>query len=121
MAQPANSLDSYNLVGIREDLQDVIYNIDPEETPFYTACAKMRASNTLHEWQTDTLRASADNAHIEGDDTVAEARAVTSRLGNYTQIFKKEFIVSDTQEKVAKAGRRTEGARQTVSICGLAA
>ena len=36
------------------------------------------------------------------------------RYANYTQIFRKEFIVSDTQEVVAKAGRRREGARQTV-------
>jgi hypothetical protein len=116
MAQPANSLDSYNLVGIREDLQDVIYNIDPEETPFYTACAKMRASNTLHEWQTDTLRASADNAHIEGDDTVAEARAVTSRLGNYTQIFKNAVVIPGTDVGLNKAGRAREMAYQVLKI-----
>lgn len=116
MAQPANSLDSYDLVGIREDLQDVIYNIDPEETPFYTACAKMRATNTFHEWQTDTLRASADNAHIEGDDTVAEARAVTSRLGNYTQIFKNAVVIPGTDVGLNKAGRAREMAYQVLKI-----
>lgn len=116
MAQPANSLDSYALVGIREDLQDVIYNIDPEETPFYTASAKMRATNTFHEWQTDTLRASADNAHIEGDDTVAEARAVTSRLGNYTQIFKNAVVIPGTDVGLNKAGRAREMAYQVLKI-----
>ena len=70
MAQPTNTFDSYDARGIREDLQDVIYNVDPEETPFYTASAKLRATNTLHEWQTDALRNSADNAHIEGDELV---------------------------------------------------
>ena len=55
MAQPSNTFDSYDAVGIREDLQDVIYNVSPEETPFLTKCRKTSASNTLHEWQTDSL------------------------------------------------------------------
>jgi len=84
MAQPTNTLDSYDVRGIREDLQDIIYDISPEETPFYTKSAKAKATNTLHEWQTDALRSSADNAHIEGGDTAPEARSVTTRLGNYT-------------------------------------
>ena len=86
MAQVANTLDSYDINGIREDLQDIIYNVDPEETPFYSACGKAKASNTYHEWQTDTLRASASNAHIEGDETSFDSRSATTRLGNYTQI-----------------------------------
>jgi hypothetical protein len=73
MAQPTNTFDSYDAVGIREDLQDVIYDISPEETPFYSACKKVKASNTFHEWQTDALRSSAANAHVEGDDTAASA------------------------------------------------
>lgn len=116
MAQPANTLDSYDVKGIREDLSDVIYNISPEETPFYTACAKGKATNTLHEWQTDTLRSSADNAHIEGDDTIAEARAVTSRLGNYTQIFKNAVTIPGTDVGLNKAGRAREMAYQVLKI-----
>ena len=30
MAQPVNTLDSYDVRGIREDLQDVIYDISPK-------------------------------------------------------------------------------------------
>jgi hypothetical protein len=116
MAQPANTLDSYDVKGIREDLENIIYNISPEETPFYTAAAKMKATNTLHEWQTDSLRASADNAHIEGDDTVAEVRAVTTRLGNYTQIFKNAVVVPGTDEGLNKAGRAREMAYQVLKI-----
>jgi len=116
MAQPTNTFDSYDAKGIREDLQDVIYNVDPEETPFYTAAAKLRATNTLHEWQTDGLRASADNAHIEGDDTVAEARSATTRLGNYTQIFKNAVVVPGTDEGLNKAGRAREMAYQVLKI-----
>ena len=116
MAQPSNTFYSYDSVGIREDLQDVIYQISPEETPFYSACKKVKASNTLHEWQTDTLRGSSDNKHIEGDDTVSEARAATTRLGNYTQIFKNSVSIPDTDEGLKKAGRAAEVAYQTLKI-----
>ena len=116
MAQPTNTFDSYDAKGIREDLSDVIYNISPEETPFYTACAKAKASNTLHEWQTDALRSSADNAHIEGDDTIAEARSATTRLNNRTQIFKNSVVIPGTDEGLNKAGRAREMAFQVLKI-----
>ena len=116
MAQPSNTFDSYDAKGIREDLSNVIYNISPEETPFYSSLKKVKASNTLHEWQTDTLRASADNKHIEGDDTTANAMTGTERLGNYTQIFKNAVTVPDTDEGLDKAGRSAEMAYQTLKI-----
>ena len=116
MAQPANTFDTYDSVGIREDLSNVIHNISPEETPFYSKAAKKAAKNTLVEWQTDSLRASAVNAHIEGDATTAEARAATTRLGNYTQIFKNAVVVSDSDDNVDNAGRAKEIAYQTLKI-----
>lgn len=116
MAQPTNTFDSYDAVGIREDLSDVITMISPEDTPFYTKCGKTKAKNTLHEWQTDALRASAANAHIEGDDTTAQARSATSRLGNYTQIFKNAVVVPDTDAGLNKAGRGREIAYQSLKI-----
>jgi len=84
MAQPSNTFDSYDAVGIREDLSDLIYDVSPQDTPFYSKCKKVKASNTYHEWQTDTLRASAANAHVEGDEITANARTATTRQGNYT-------------------------------------
>ena len=116
MAQPTNTFDSYDAVGIREDLADYITMISPEETPFFTKSGKATARNTYHEWQTDSLRASAANAHIEGDATSAEARTATTRLGNYTQIFKNAVVVPDTDEGLDKAGRAREIAYQTSKI-----
>lgn len=116
MAQPTNTYDSYDIVGLREDLSNIIYNVDPYETPFLTMCSKVKAKSRLHEWQTDTLRASAANAHIEGDDTVAEARTATVRLGNYTQIFKNAVTVPDTDAALDKAGRATEMAYQLMKV-----
>ena len=105
MAQPANTFDTYDTVGIREDLEGMIYDISPEETPLLSAIAKVKATNTLHEWQTNALRASAVNANIEGDATAATAVAATDRVGNYTQIFKGSVITSGTNDSVVAAGR----------------
>lgn len=116
MAQPTNTFDSYDARGIREDLQDVIYDISPSETPFYSSAAKVTAKNTYHEWQTDSLRSSADNKHVEGDDTVSEARTATSRLGNYTQIFKNSVSVPDSDSGLSKAGRASEMAYQILKV-----
>ena len=116
MAQLSNTFDSYDAVGIKEDLEDVIYDVSPEETPFYSACGKVKARNTYHEWQTDALRSSAANAHIEGDATTAEARTATTRRGNYTQIFKNAVIIPGTDEGLDKAGRAKEMAYQTLKV-----
>lgn len=116
MAVPTNTVQSYALTGIREDLADVIYNKDREETPLFTALSKGKATNTYHEWQTDTLRSSAVNAHIEGDDVALDSRTATTRLGNYTQIFRNSVGISDTDEALNKAGRGKEMAYQLLKV-----
>ena len=108
MAQPTNTYDTYDLVGEREDLSDEINNVSPTDTPFYSSVEKNTSNAVYHEWQTDSLRAAAPNAHIEGDDTTATARTPTVRLGNYTQIFKDAVTVTGTADEVDKAGRANE-------------
>lgn len=113
MAAPVNTADTYTLVGQREDLTDTIYNIAPTATPFLTACAKVSATARNHEWQTDTLdAANANNAHIEGDDTIAQAILPTVRLSNQCQIMKKSITLSRTSMQVSLAGRKKEMALQ---------
>ena len=113
MAQPTNTFDTYDAVGIREDLQDVIYSISPTETPFMSSAAREQVKNTFHEWQTDALAAAVtNNAVIEGDDATLDAASATSRIGNYTQIMDKTVVISGTQESVDKAGRASELAYQ---------
>ncbi len=83
-----------------------------EDTPFYSKAKKVKATNTYHEWQTDALRSSAANAHVEGDDTTANSRTATVRRGNYTQIFKNAVVIPDTDKGLNKAGRASEIAYQ---------
>ncbi len=109
MAQPSNTYDSYdNANSIKEDIQDIIYNISPDEVPFMSKSQKTTAKSTLHEWSTDTLRSSAANAHIEGDDTTATAVTGVTRLNNRCQIFKDAIIVSDTDQGLSKIAKDKE-------------
>jgi len=67
MAQPTNTFDTYDSVGEREDLSDVIYSISPTDTPFLSSAAKNKATAVLHEWQTDLIAVAAtNNAVIAG-------------------------------------------------------
>jgi hypothetical protein len=112
MTQPTNTYDKYDMTGIREDLSDVISNISPTQTPFLSNIGSGTASQTQFDWQTDTLAAAAANAAIEGDDTAASALTATTRYINYTQIYKKVFVVSGTANAVKAAGRKSELAYQ---------
>jgi hypothetical protein len=109
MAQPTNTFDGYTAKGIREDLSDVIYRIDPTEVPFTSNIGRAKATAKKHEWQTQAL-ASATNANavIEGDDATTDAATPTVRVANYTQISDKVAQVTGTLEAVDKAGRDSE-------------
>lgn len=105
---------TFSAIGNREDLTDMIYNIDPVETPFQAMCDKNKATAVLHEWQTQALAAAAQNAQLEGDEAAFTAVTPTVRLNNRCQIARKTVIVSGTQEAVDKAGRESEMAYQMV-------
>src|SRR5579871_1270753 len=103
---------TYNQKGLRESLQDIIYDISPTETPFISSIGRDTAEATFEEWQTNTLDAAAANAQIEGDDATFAAAQATTRLGNRTQILRKTWFVSGTLDRVSKAGRAKETAYQ---------
>lgn len=104
----ATSTDTYDQVGIREDLVDAIYNIDPVETPFLSMAPRVNVKNTLHEWQTDSLDSAADNTAIEGADASFAPADPTVRLNNRTQISQKTVMISGTLEATDRAGRDRE-------------
>lgn len=112
MATPTNAFSTYESIGIREDLADVIYNIDPWETPVMSSLSSGSASNTFFEWQTDDLAAPGANAVIEGEDATIAQSSPTTRLGNYTQISTKTVQITGTHEATNRAGRGAEMAYQ---------
>jgi hypothetical protein len=109
MAQPSNTYDTYDMIGIREDLSDIIVNIAPTQTPFMSRAKRMKAKQVFHEWQTDTLAAaSGANEVIEGDDATTDAQTATTRVGNRCQISDKVILVTGTSRVVDTAGRGDE-------------
>ena len=101
MALPTNTFTTYSAVGNREDLSDMVYRIDPTDTPFMTGIEREKATAVNHEWQTQAL-ASADstNAQLEGDDPSTNTTTATVRLGNVAQISWKVARVTGTQRAV---------------------
>ena len=117
MSQISVTTDTYDVGsagGNREDLEDIIWELEPLDTYCLTNFDRVKADATYHEWLKDTLDAPGANRQIEGDDLQASASTVNSpgRMGNYCQISRKDFLISRTQERVAKAGRKSEVKRQ---------
>lgn len=115
MAAPTNTARTITQVGNREQLTEILERVAPENTPFTSNCGEgPKATAVLVEWQTEDLAAPSSAGILEGDDTTTFEENVTARLGNYTQIRKRPYVISGTQEAVNKAGRKSEIARHRV-------
>ena len=115
--QVAGTTDTYRMGtggGLREDLEDKIWDLFADETWAMTNLPRVPATGTYHEWETDVLVAATNIPQIEGDDVSYSTITAPTRQGNYCQIWQKTFLVSGTLEAVKKAGRAREAARQTV-------
>lgn len=108
MAQLTGTTDTFDLIGLAEDVEDIINDISPTDTPFYTMAKKKKATAVLHQWQTDALAAAAANRAIEGDDSTYATATPTVMLSNYCQIAKKTVMVSGTADVVRKYGRKEQ-------------
>lgn len=103
---------TYDQVGKKEDVSDIISDITPTDTPFFSMIRSEKVSARTFEWLEDSLAAAANNAAIEGADaTMATLTAATSRTNN-TQILTKAFQVSATADAIATYGRAKETAYQ---------
>tara|TARA_R100000687_G_scaffold74953_1_gene66161 strand:+ start:199 stop:555 length:357 start_codon:yes stop_codon:yes gene_type:complete len=109
MTLATNAFTSFDAIGNREDLSDIIYNVSPTDCPFITGIPRADSKAVLHEWQTDSLAAaSSTNFVLEGDESVTNATTATSRLSNTCCISDKLPRVSGTQMAVNAAGRKDE-------------
>ena len=103
---------TYEAVGNREDVSDIITNIAPYDTPLYSRLRRTRATATTHEWLEDTLGEARVNKQPEGYTYATEKVSSRVRLYNYTQIMHRGIYVTQTQEVVQKYGVRSEMAYQ---------
>lgn len=104
MAVITNTFQSTSAKGNREQLSDVVSRITPEDTPIYSMIEKISFTGTHPEWETDDLAAPADNVQLEGDDYTFGATTAAVRAGNYTQIMRKDGIITGTQDATDNAG-----------------
>lgn len=108
----STALQTYQAVGNREDLTDLIATITRRETPIFSSLRKVKATGVLHEWQTDSLTTGSANAAIEGASWSFSKPSARTRVNAYTQIFTKTWEVSETQRAVSVAGLEDEFAYQ---------
>lgn len=112
MAKVTNAFETRQAIGNREDLADVIYNIDPVDTMFQSSVGRRNVTNVNFDWQTEALTASGDNFMEEGFELSRSQSDPTVRMSNSCQISKKDATVSGSQESSNPAGRKSEMAHQ---------
>lgn len=105
----SNTYDTTNpgsAVSNREDLSDVLTILAPEETPVLSSLPKIAATGTFHEWTVDSLSSPTTTGIAEGADvtTFTDQFSGRARLGNNTQKFRRDYMVSDLQEAVDSVG-----------------
>lgn len=84
-----------------EDVNDIVTNISPSETPLLSGLGVSGdATNTLHETMTDTFGSYSDNAQAENVAFTVTDLTQPTRLTNKTQIFAKWVSVSGTERAV---------------------
>ena len=103
---PQAKLGTGSAISNREDLSNELTLLAPEETPLLSLCSKGKATGTFSEWTADVLSAPSTAGISEGTDVTSfdDKFASRARLGNYTQIFRRDFIVSNLQQAVSSVG-----------------
>ena len=108
---PTNMLQTYTVVGMKEEVDDKIYRVSPEETPFVSMIGRDSVDSTTPEWLRDSLRSPASNAAVEGADATYATQTQPERLSNKTQIIQDTLSITGTTDRVGKYGRDKESAR----------
>src|SRR4051794_17996713 len=103
---------TYQTVGLKEDISDIISNLSPRKTPFQSAIGSDKCTQPLFQWQEDSLRAAGSNAQVEGADATFVTVVPTVMRDNRTQIFMEAVQVSGSMDASSTYGRAKEMAYQ---------
>lgn len=88
----------------REDLLDIITNLDFKENQLMSGLGTSKADQIMHQWLTDTLKTPGANAYVEAVDASFPATTNPQRLLNYCQIVRAAVQVSDSERQSNAAG-----------------
>lgn len=89
----------YPDTSVKEDVSQIIYQITPEDTPYYNIIGDGKANSPFHTWLTRSIGGRQANANPEGF-TYAFTGAMTypdARRFNSTQIINKLIRVSESE------------------------
>lgn len=90
----------------REDLMDVVMNLDIEKkAAVFLAAPKTTANGMNHEWELDQLPATATGGNVEGADWASASMTARTRLANAVHTFKFNFGVSLDSIEYSVKGR----------------
>ncbi len=94
-------------VGNKPSVLDLVKLRGATDSPIFSATKSGSASNIIHSWLTDTLRAYGDNAQVEVSDTQDYAAGSKVLLSNTMQIFTTDVKVSMSQQATATYGAKS--------------
>lgn len=107
-----STISSYDVVGVKEDIADIITNISPTATPFQSMIGSESMKQKLHQWQEDSLMAVSSTPVIEGANAPPASFQATVMRSNTTQIFTKTASTTGTMDVTETYGRSKELAYQ---------
>lgn len=103
---------TYQEIGLKENVSDIITNISPRKTPFQSSIGNESVHQPIFQWQEDSLRSVSATTAVEGADSVEITAAPTVMRSNYTAIFSEAVKVSGTTQVAKAYGRAKELAYQ---------
>ena len=103
---------TYDQVGKKESVADIITDITPFDTPAMTMFRDEKVGARTFSWLEDSLAAAGSNAAVEGADASMATLTDAVERTNNTQILTKAFQVSATADAVGTYGRAKETAHQ---------
>ena len=103
---------TYDQVGKKESVADIITDITPFDTPAMTMFKDEKVSARTFSWLEDSLANAGVNAAVEGASASMATLANAVERTNNTQILTKAFQVSASSDAVSTYGRAKETAHQ---------
>lgn len=86
-----------------EDLHKIALLTTPQVTPVFSALgAGWDVGQSHHEWPTDQLNVPRNVAVQEGASITPASPLAVTRMGNYTQLIDRSYVLSDRQQKITQ-------------------
>jgi len=103
---PAAKTGTGSAISNREDLSNELAILAAEDTPILSLCGKGKATSTFSEWTVDSLASPVTTGISEGSDVTSfsDKFADRARLGNYVQLMRRDYLVSNLQQAVTSVG-----------------